>query len=324
MAAAIKRALKGARTPANRRGDTLRRSTMATPRNFTPMPVTAPAAGLDLPHARLLRHRALEVLCMTDARAKADAARALFEAVVAAETAGQAIGDTDTALAPAAGLALPGRPARPELVPPQKVERRRSLRTPAGRAAMIHALCHIEFNAINLALDAAWRFAGMPPRFCRDWLQVASEEALHFTLLADHLSTLGAEYGDFPAHNSLWEMCDKTADDVLARMALVPRTLEARGLDASPPVRAKLAEAGDEAAAAIIDIILRDEVGHVAIGNHWYRWLCAQRGLDPVPTYAVLSEQYRAPRLRGPFNLEARRAAGFDEDELAWLEASAG
>ncbi len=257
---------------------------------------------------------------MTDARAKAAAARALYAALQADERimvdAGEVlVAQPDT---------VPGRPERPELVPPQFVGRRRSINTIAGRATMIHALCHIEFNAINLALDAAWRFAGMPVDYYRDWLRVADEEAYHFSLLADHLATLGASYGDFPAHNSLWEMTDKTSDDVLARMALVPRTLEARGLDASPPVRAKLAEAGDAAAAAIIDIILRDEVGHVAIGNHWYRWLCAQRGLEPVATYAQLAEQYRAPKLRGPFNLDARRAAGFDEDELAWLEASAG
>jgi len=258
---------------------------------------------------------------MTDPREKAGAARALYRDAMALSDAALR---ADEPIDAGEGQIIPGRPERPVLVAPQDVERRRSLHTPAGRAAMIHALCHIEFNAINLALDAAWRFAGMPPGYYRDWLRVADEEALHFTLLAYHLGTLGAAYGDFPAHNSLWEMTGKTAGDVLARMALVPRTLEARGLDASPPVRAKLANVGDHAAADIIDIILRDEVGHVAIGNHWYRWLCAQRGLDPVATYAQLAQQYGAPKLRGPFNLDARRAAGFDEDELAWLEASAG
>ncbi len=286
--------------------------------NFTPMPVIAPVHPAESPLSA--RRQALTVLCMTDARAKVVAARQLYAAL----GNGQTVVDADDVLVADPALALPGRPERPELVPPQQVTRRRSIHTTAGRANMIHALCHIEFNAINLALDAAWRFHGMPTDYYRDWLRVADEEAYHFTLLADHLETLGASYGDFPAHNSLWEMTDKTSGDVLARMALVPRTLEARGLDASPPVRAKLAEAGDEAAAAIIDIILRDEVGHVAIGNHWYRWLCTQRGLEPVATYAQLSEQYKAPKLRGPFNLDARRAAGFDEDELAWLEASAG
>lgn len=283
------------------------------------MPDIAPAEIADSPLAT--RRRALAVLCITDARAKAAAARALHADLLAH---GGTVTDVDEVLVADASAAIPGRPARPELVPPQQVDRRRSLHTLAGRAVMIHALCHIEFNAINLAPDAVWRFAGMPEAYYRDWLRVADEEALHFTLLADHLATLGATYGDYPAHNSLWEMTDRTSGDVLARMALVPRTLEARGLDASPPVRAKLAEVGDTAAAEIIDIILRDEVGHVAIGNHWYRWLCAQRGLDPISTYARLAEQYRAPKLRGPFNLDARRAAGFDEDELAWLEASAG
>ncbi|WER44763.1 ferritin-like domain-containing protein [Cupriavidus sp. WKF15] len=284
------------------------------------MPEISPDAHLPDP-PQTLRQQALGVLCLTDARDKAKAARALFRDFAQADAA--RLGAEDHIAADAAQR-IPGRPPRPELVPPQRVQRRRSLHTDDGRAAMIHALCHIEFNAINLALDAVWRFPCMPADYYRDWLRVADEEALHFTLLADHLGTLGFGYGDFPAHNSLWEMCDRTAGDVLARMALVPRTLEARGLDASPPVRAKLAGAGDHAAAAIIDIILRDEVGHVAIGNRWYRWLCEQRGLDPVSTYAALALQHRAPKLRGPFNLAARRAAGFDEDELAWLEASAG
>jgi len=186
---------------------------------------------------------------------------------------------------------------------------------------MIHALAHIEFNAINLALDALWRFAGMPRDYYADWLRVAAEEALHFSLLAEHLCTLGYAYGDFTAHNSLWDMAEKTSGDVLARIALVPRTMEARGLDASPAVRAKLAQAGDLQAAAILDIILRDEIGHVAVGNRWFARLCAERALDPVETYARLAETYKAPRLRGPFNVEARRAAGFSEEELAALLA---
>ena len=218
----------------------------------------------------------------------------------------------------AAPPGIPGRPPRPELVPPLAVQRR-SMRTVEGRAALLHALAHIEFNAINLALDAIWRYAGMPPDYYADWLQVAAEEAYHYVLLTEHLATQGNAYGDFSAHNSLWDMAEKTADDVLARMALVPRTLEARGLDASPPVRAKLAQAGDMEAAAILDIILRDEIGHVAIGNRWYGYLCRQRGLDPVPAYAELASRYQAPPLRGPFNMEARRAAGFSELELAQL-----
>jgi uncharacterized ferritin-like protein (DUF455 family) len=214
--------------------------------------------------------------------------------------------------------AIPGRPARPELVAPRLVGRR-SMVTIEGRAMLVHALAHIEFNAVNLALDAIWRFPGLPRAYYADWLGVASEEATHYTLLAAHLRVLGHAYGDFPAHDSLWEMVAKTTGDVLARMALVPRTLEARGLDAIPPLRAKLAQAGDMDAAHILDIILRDEVGHVDIGNRWYNYLCEQRGLEPYATYSALAIEYAAPALRGPFNLEARRRAGFTEAELASL-----
>ncbi|OZI51209.1 ferritin-like domain-containing protein [Bordetella genomosp. 4] len=214
---------------------------------------------------------------------------------------------------------LPGRPDVPELVPPQQVKQR-SVQSPEGRAVLLHALAHIEFNAVNLALDAVWRYPGMPEDFYRDWLRVAREEAYHFDLLNTHLGTLGHVYGDFPAHNGLWEMAEKTRDGLLARLALVPRTLEARGLDASPLIRDKLISAGDKDGGAILDIILRDEIGHVAIGNHWFRYLCDQQGLDPVACYAELAQRYSAPKLRGPFNLEARRLAGFDEAELAALQ----
>lgn len=215
---------------------------------------------------------------------------------------------------------IPGRPPFPELVSYLSVPSR-SMRTGEGRAALIHALTHIEFNAINLALDAIWRFPEMPREYYIDWLKVAAEESKHFSLLANHLATQGYTYGDFAAHNGLWDMVEKTTGDVLARMALVPRTMEARGLDASPPLRAKLAQAGDIAAAEIIDIILADEIGHVLIGNRWYNWICETRGLEPVATYASLAEIYKAPTLRGPFNIEARRAAGFSESELMALAA---
>lgn len=213
---------------------------------------------------------------------------------------------------------IPGRPDKPELVSPLSVQKR-SMRTVEGRAALIHALAHIEFNAINLALDAVWRFAQMPAQYYADWLKVAAEEAYHFSLLNQHLQSMGYQYGDFSGHNSLWEMVERTQDDVLARMALVPRTMEARGLDASPALRSKLAQAGDTAAAEILDIILRDEIGHVAIGNHWYNWLCSERGLAPIETFEALCLQYNAPKLRPPFNMDARRQAGFSEDELALL-----
>jgi uncharacterized ferritin-like protein (DUF455 family) len=232
--------------------------------------------------------------------------------------AGEATGSDESS---PEGAGIPGRPPRPSLVPPGELPMR-GMGTAWGRAAQIHAMAHIEFNAINLALDALARFSGLPPAYYADWLRVAEEEALHFDLLDQHLCSLGFAYGDFPAHNGLWEMAERTADDVLARMALVPRTLEARGLDASPQVRAKLWQAGDRRAAEILDVILRDEIGHVAIGNHWFYFLCQARGLEPLSTQALLAERYRAPRLHGPFNLQARRQAGFAESELALLESA--
>lgn len=259
-----------------------------------------------------LRREALRILCMGSPADKAAAARQLQ----ASMAAGGIALEIDAALARPDGV--PGRPDRPALVPTLQVPKRSPF-THEGRAALIHAIAHIEFNAINLALDAVWRFAGMPREFYLDWLRVAAEEALHFTLLHEHLATLGFAYGDFDAHDGLWTMAERTAGDVLARMALVPRTLEARGLDATPPLQAKFARAGDPRAVEILAIILRDEVGHVRIGNRWYRHLCRERGLDPVALYPELVERYEAPRLRPPFNLEAREAAGFSDEELAYL-----
>ena len=215
---------------------------------------------------------------------------------------------------------LPGRPDRPRLVAAASLPRRSPF-TPAGRAGLLHSVAHIEFNAINLALDAVWRFPGMPADYYLDWLRVASEEALHFTLLADHLASLGHAYGDFDAHDGLWAMTERTAGDITARMALVPRTLEARGLDATPPMQARLAQAGDHRAVEILSIILRDEIGHVAVGNRWYRWLCARDGLDAVSHYPVLAARHGAPRPRAPFNVLARLQAGFTSDEIAALGA---
>ncbi|MDP2828949.1 MAG: ferritin-like domain-containing protein [Sulfuricellaceae bacterium] len=267
----------------------------------------------DNTHPHELRQAALFWLSEPDPAHKAEGVRLLAQAW----QSGNLMLDAQTALT--ANASIPGQPLKPELVPPRLVKRR-AMNTMEGRATLIHALTHIEFTAINLALDAVWRYPDMPREYYADWLQVAQEEALHFSLLAGHLQTLGYVYGDFPAHNSLWEMADKTRADLLARMALVPRTMEARGLDATPPIRAKLAQVGDMAAAAILDIILRDEIGHVGIGNRWYGWLCRQRGLEPASTYAHLAAEYGAPVMRGPFNLAARRAAGFSEGELATLK----
>ena len=265
-----------------------------------------------------LRPLALQALCDPDLEQKLARVAALQ-----ARQASLSIAADEVLPAPAA---LPGRPARPELIDPAQVPQR-SVHTPDGRAALIHAICHIEFNAINLALDAVWRFAGMPEDFYRDWLRVAIEEAYHFSLLHEHLQThFGHRYGDFPAHDGLWAMCEKTRDDITARMALVPRTMEARGLDATPLIQRKLRAVGTPdalAACDILDIILRDEIGHVAIGNRWYRWLCERQGLEPVAHYRMLVRQYGAPRLKGPFNTAARQRAGFTDAELAALEEPA-
>jgi uncharacterized ferritin-like protein (DUF455 family) len=226
-----------------------------------------------------------------------------------------AVGETEVFMEP---IGIPGRPLKPSLVPHKELKQR-SVSSVEGRASLLHALAHIELNAIDLACDLCWRFPGMPEHFYRQWWGVAFEEALHFQLLRDHLQVLGFKYGDFPAHNALWEMAEKTKGDLLARIALVPRTLEARGLDASPAVKGKLVGAGDARAGEILDVILRDEIGHVKVGNDWFRALCAQRGLDPLLEYAALAKRYHAPQPRGPFNIEARRAAGFSEQELAAL-----
>jgi len=278
----------------------------------TPSPNREATPPAQLRPAPELRNAALFWLAECDAVRKAEGVRRLAQSRQSGDI------ELDTHAPLTAHQPVPGKPDKPELVSPLSV-RRRSMTTPEGRAILIHALAHIEFNAINLALDAIWRFAGMPREYYADWLKVADEEALHFSLLCGHLQNLGYAYGDFPAHNSLWEMAAKTQHDILARIALVPRTMEARGLDATPQVRAKLAQAGDLDAARILDIILRDEIGHVAIGNRWYNWLCEQRGLEPVASYARLAAEYHAPVMRGPFNLEARRAAGFSEPELAAL-----
>ncbi|HJP99639.1 MAG TPA: ferritin-like domain-containing protein [Rhodanobacteraceae bacterium] len=215
-------------------------------------------------------------------------------------------------------IAAPGRPERPRLVMPRNVPRR-GLGSGEGRAALVHAVAHIEFNAINLAWDAVYRFRGMPADYYRDWSSVASDEARHFTMLSRRLAELGHAYGDFYAHNGLWEMAVKTADSCLARMALVPRVLEARGLDVTPGMIARLHSVGDDATAAILEVILREEVPHVATGTRWFRFCCERDGSNPASTFAGLLLEHVPSGLRGPFNLDARRAAGFGEDELANL-----
>jgi uncharacterized ferritin-like protein (DUF455 family) len=216
---------------------------------------------------------------------------------------------------PAPAAARPGRPGRPRLVAPRELPSR-PVGTAQGRAALLHAIAHIELNAIDLAADAVWRFTGMPDAFARDWAGVAADEARHFLLIRGELLARGHDYGDFDAHDGLWTMAERTAHDVLHRMALVPRVLEARALDATPPMQARLRAAGDARAADLLQTILDEEIGHVAIGDSWFRWLCAQRGLAPRETFVALLRDYRAPRQSGWVNREARLKAGFDPQEL--------
>jgi len=220
----------------------------------------------------------------------------------------------------ARSIPVPGRPPRPRLVPPRDLARR-SAQTLEGRAALIHSLCHIEFNAINLAWDAVYRFRDLPRAYYGDWIRVAEEEAYHFSLLREHLNDLGWDYGEFDAHDGLWEAACETEHDPLVRMALVPRVLEARGLDVAPGISDKLAAAGDERAVAILAIIQHDEVGHVAIGSRWFSHLCAERDLAPEPTFRRLLNEHMPGRVRGPLHRSARIAAGFSEQELDYLEA---
>jgi len=224
--------------------------------------------------------------------------------------------DSDSEVLP---IGEPGRPDKPQLVS-QRELRSRKPGSKAGHAALIHSIAHIEFNAINLAWDAVYRFRDLPDDYYRDWIRVAVEEAYHFGLLREHLRSLGYDYGDFPAHNGLWEMAQKTAHDGLIRMALVPRVLEARGLDVTPGMITRLEQQGDLRAVEILDIILRDEIGHVEIGTRWYRYYCEKRGLDPEKTFAKLIKEYMKGALRGPFHYAARKQAGFTDSEMKILE----
>ena len=214
---------------------------------------------------------------------------------------------------------MPGRPPRPRLVHPRELPRR-GLGTQQGRAAFLHAIAHIEFNAIDLAWDAAYRFRGLPRGFYDDWVSCAADEARHFVMLRTRLQALGHDYGDFDAHNGLWEMAEKTAHDGLARMALVPRVLEARGLDVTPGMIQRLGDMGDAETVAILEVILREEVAHVAAGSRWFRWYCERAGVEPRATFRELLSEYARAVLHGPFNHEARSRAGFDEQELRMLE----
>jgi uncharacterized ferritin-like protein (DUF455 family) len=242
---------------------------------------------------------------------------ALTQTYAAAHARGELL--VDPAASAPQSIRMPGRPERPRLVPARDLPQR-GIGSPEGRAAFIHAIAHIEFNAIDLAWDAVYRFRGLPVQFYSDWVNVANDESRHFVLLRDRLRDLGHQYGDFDAHNGLWEMAEKTAHDGLARMALVPRVLEARGLDVTPGMIAKLRNLGDTASVEILELILAEEVAHVAAGSRWYRWYCERAALEPRSTFRRLLAEYAGPVLRGPFNHQARLQAGFDAEEIADLE----
>ena len=251
-------------------------------------------------------------LLATDPTTKCDLTQQLQQAALA----GELHWDFDT---PVLDFARAGQPDKPVLVDPKQVKPRK-MATPEGYAALLHAVAHIEFNAINLALDAAYRFRHIAPAFQLDWLRVASEEAQHFCLMRERVQAHGFDYGDFEAHNHLWDMAYKTAYDPLLRMALVPRVLEARGLDVTPAMRAKIEQKGDTETCTVLDIIYRDEVGHVKVGNDWYHCLCQQRGLDALSVFKQLIQRYDLFLFRGHLNIEARERAGFSAFELSLLQ----
>jgi len=260
--------------------------------------------------------RALEALRECDPERKCAAVDRLLEAWRRDEL------QIEPADAPVHPLEVPGRPERPELVPPQALPRR-GLNSARGRRALVHAIAHIEFNAINLALDAVYRFRDLPAAFISDWLLVAAEEARHFRMLARRLTELSSAYGAFAAHNGLWEMAVRTDTDALERMALVPRVLEARGLDVTPGMIERLAAAGDAETVRLLQVIQREEIGHVAIGSYWFRHLALERGLDPEATFLELLARHMPGRVRPPFAVDARLAAGFSRRELQALALQA-
>ncbi len=259
---------------------------------------------MNMKEAGTIRQAAMEALACVDGVEKAK----LVFSIDVNWPVGQAL-----ELAPSVG-----RPAKPELIHPARVPTRK-VTQPEGRGMLLHALAHIEFNAINLALDAIARFSGMPAAFYLDWLKVAKEEARHHQLLCGRLKDYGLEYGDYPAHDGLWQMAQRTQNSLLARLALVPRLLEARGLDVSPAIRDKLRAAGDHDSADVLQVILDDEIGHVAIGNRWFNEVCNNEGIEPIAAFERCLKEYSAPTPRSPFNFEARTQAGFSDEELAWL-----
>lgn len=254
-----------------------------------------------------LAERAVAVLATAEPAAKAALAR---------ETA---VAWRDGSLVEVGALPPPARPARPErplLRRPGEVPKRKINRGAAGRGALLHALAHIELNAVDLAADIIARFTAedLPRAFYDDWLRVADEEGKHYLLLAERLADLGLSYGDLPAHDGLWQAAEETAHDLLARLAVVPLVLEARGLDVTPAMIAKLQAVEDDDSAAVLQVIYEEEIGHVAIGKRWFDHLCTSRGLAPQPTWQDLVRRHFKGRLKPPFNDAARGEAGFPAD----------
>jgi len=213
-------------------------------------------------------------------------------------------------------------PEHPLLLKPRDMPRRR-LNSELGKAAFFHALAHIEFIAIYLAWDILYRFRGLPDVFYQDWLSIADEEAQHFTLIREHLQEMNVDYGDLPAHRGLWDHAEDTAADILARLAMVPRCMEARGLDVTPQMIKKFKIQDDQKSVELLTRILNDEVGHVKTGSYWFKLICEQRGLNYEEKYKELIEKYYVGKPKGPFNRELRIIAGFSNAEINWLEERA-
>lgn len=212
-------------------------------------------------------------------------------------------------------------PERPVLLPPKQMPKR-NLNTPEGVAAFFHAIGHVEFVAIYLAWDLLYRFRGLPEPFYCDWLRVADEEAQHFALIREHLRLMGVDYGDLPAHGGLWEHATDTAEHLLARLALVPRCMEARGLDVTPALIEKFRQLNHQESVAVLTRILTDEIGHVQLGSTWFKFVCREQCLDSETEYRRLLERYyKGGKPKGPFNRALRYKAGFSETEVDWLEA---
>ena len=250
-------------------------------------------------------------------RANIDEKLALTHSAMQLMNEGKLSFDSSKPVLPIASVKFPERPM---LLPPREMPKRK-LNTAEGAAAFFHAIGHVEFVAIYLAWDLLYRFRGLPEPFYRDWLRVADEEAQHFALIRKHLQGMGRDYGDLPAHFGLWEHATDTADNLLARLALVPRCMEARGLDVTPALIEKFRQLGDTAGVADLTRILTDEVGHVELGSRWFKYVCGQHGFEPEAKYReLIGLYYKGGKPKGPFNREMRIIAGFSNAELDWLE----